>query len=182
MSSDNGRIEVNEDIHLSYMQHNDAETFVELLQDKEIHDQTAVLPFPYTLEESKEWIDINQKKVSEGTCMQWAIRKTDGVPIGCIGYQGLSQTHNTFHHRDEIGYWLGKPYWNQGIMTMVVKKVCEIGIERFGLKRIDAPVFAHNLGSIRVLEKCGFHNEGILKKAYYKNGEYIDGKMFVLIA
>lgn len=52
----------------------------------------------------------------------------------------------------ELGYWLGKPYWGKGIATRALALL---------LREIPTrPIFAHaardNLGSIRVLEKCGF--------------------------
>ena len=84
-------------------------------------------------------------------------------------------------HRAEIGYWLAKPYWNRGIMTAVVKKVCQYGFKEFGLVKITAHVFATNPASGRVLEKCGFEQEGFLKKHYLKDGRYLDAGLYGLV-
>ena len=56
----------------------------------------------------------------------------------------------------ELGYWLGKPYWGKGIATRALALL---------LRELPTrPIFAHaakdNLGSIRVLEKCGFTRIG----------------------
>ena len=56
----------------------------------------------------------------------------------------------------EVGYWLGREYWGKGIATQA--------LERF-LKTIETrPLYAHvakhNIGSRRVLEKCGFRIAG----------------------
>jgi RimJ/RimL family protein N-acetyltransferase len=52
----------------------------------------------------------------------------------------------------EVGYWIGKPYWGKGIATQALSQFVEIITER----PLYAYVVKHNLGSIRVLEKCGF--------------------------
>ena len=49
------------------------------------------------------------------------------------------------------------------------------------LIRIEAPIFSSNKGSEKVLEKNGFQFEGNLIKAYFKEGKYIDAKMYALI-
>jgi len=63
-------------------------------------------------------------------------------------------------------------------MTRVVGKVVKIGVNDYGLTRIEAPIKASNKGSERVLEKCGFVKESVMKNAYFQNGEYIDGVMY----
>ena len=54
-------------------------------------------------------------------------------------------------HR-EIGYWIGREHWGRGIATAAVARYLEI--ER--TRPLMGWVAEHNLGSIRVLEKCGF--------------------------
>lgn len=55
--------------------------------------------------------------------------------------------------RRMVGYWIGKPYWGRGIATASVQRFLEILTDR----PLYAWVAPHNLASIRVLEKCGFH-------------------------
>ncbi|MEM6966700.1 MAG: GNAT family protein, partial [Bacteroidota bacterium] len=69
----------------------------------------------------------------------------------------------------------------QGIMTEVVKKFADYCLTERGLSRLEANVFEHNVGSIKVLEKAGFEKEGYLKKAYLKNGDFINGYLFAKI-
>ncbi|MDP9296557.1 MAG: GNAT family N-acetyltransferase [Actinomycetota bacterium] len=54
-------------------------------------------------------------------------------------------------HRD-VGYWIGKEYWGQGVATKALAQFLAHVEER----SLYAHVAAHNRGSIRVLEKCGF--------------------------
>jgi RimJ/RimL family protein N-acetyltransferase len=52
----------------------------------------------------------------------------------------------------EVGYWLGKEYWGKGIATEALKQYLQVLKQR----PLMAHVAKHNLGSKRVLEKCGF--------------------------
>jgi len=52
----------------------------------------------------------------------------------------------------EVGYWLGKEYWGKGIAT----KALAAFLEHIKTRPLYAHVAKHNIGSRRVLEKCGF--------------------------
>src|SRR6184192_767236 len=60
----------------------------------------------------------------------------------------------------------------------VVQRVCRHAVEELSLAKITAHVFAHNLASARVLEKCGFQQEGLLRKHFLKDGAYLDARLF----
>jgi len=47
--------------------------------------------------------------------------------------------------------------------------------------KITAHVFSHNAASARVLEKCGFQEEGFLRKRFLKDGQFIDARLFALL-
>ena len=55
-----------------------------------------------------------------------------------------------------IAYWIGREYWGRGIATAALAEF--LGYER--ARPLHAFVAAHNVGSIRVLEKCGFVRTG----------------------
>lgn len=61
-----------------------------------------------------------------------------------------------------IGYSLDKEYNGHGYTTEAVKLAVQFAFANLKLHRIEAGVMPHNIGSIRVLEKAGFHKEGIL--------------------
>jgi RimJ/RimL family protein N-acetyltransferase len=78
-------------------------------------------------------------------------------------------------------YWLAKPYWGRGIMTAVVGRLCDYAFDNFGLVKITAHVFTSNPASGRILEKCGFQLEGVLKKHFEKDGHYLDSNLYGLL-
>ena len=56
----------------------------------------------------------------------------------------------------EIGYALNREYWGKGIMTKACLKVMEFGYDYLGLDKIIIKHYKENIGSQRVIEKCGF--------------------------
>ena len=80
-----------------------------------------------------------------------------------------------------LGYKLDGDYTNNGYMTQAIKAVSRYAFDTLCLHRIEANVIPRNLSSRRVLEKCGFHNEG-LSKSYLKiNGVWEDHIHMVLL-
>jgi len=73
-----------------------------------------------------------------------------------------------------LGYWLGEEFWGRGFATEAVKTITRHAFENLGLIRVFARVFATNKGSIRVLEKAGFKQEGHFKNAIIKEGVILD--------
>jgi ribosomal-protein-alanine N-acetyltransferase len=49
------------------------------------------------------------------------------------------------------------------------------------LHRIEAGVMPHNIGSIRVLEKSGFHKAGLAKKNVKINGQWKDPQVLAIV-
>jgi RimJ/RimL family protein N-acetyltransferase len=66
-------------------------------------------------------------------------------------------------------------------LPAVVQRACQHAFEEFGLVKLTAHVFAHNTASARVLEKCGFHEEGFLRKHFRKDGQFLDARLFALL-
>lgn len=94
------------------------------------------------------------------------------------GVIGLVRQTDVYKKTAEIGYWLGEPYWNKGIATVSVKLVTDYGFNQLGFIRIHAGVFDYNIGSMNVLLKNGYVNDGIFKKAILKNGQLFDEHRF----
>jgi RimJ/RimL family protein N-acetyltransferase len=66
-------------------------------------------------------------------------------------------------------------------MTDAVKLVVPYAMSNFNLVRLEAPVFAWNPGSMRVLEKCGFEREGALRAGAFKDNEIVDVFLYAIV-
>ena len=173
------KIVVNEQISLSEFRSSDKPALIQHLNDREIYDRTLRIPFPYTDAAADEWLALYAKTTeNQGRPVHFAIRSADDALIGGCGFNGIEVGKS---HKAEIGYWLAKPLWGRGIMTAVVQRVCQQALVAFGLVKIIAHVHPHNSASVRVLEKCGFQEEGFLRKHHLKDGKYIDARLFALV-
>lgn len=135
---------------------------------------TDRFPHPYTDADAEAWFAL-----LEGMCepSHWAI-EVDGEAaggIGCVVGKGERAKLAQF------GYWLGEPYWGLGVMTAAVKAVVPYAMERFRLVRLESPVFEWNPASMRVLEKCGFAREAVLRSSVAKDGQIIDSVLYAFI-
>ncbi len=131
-------------------------------------------PQPYTRPDAVDWIR-HTKEYEPGTILAIA------TPKEAIGGVSLNRQDDVYRHSAELGYWLAEPYWGRGIATRAVRAMCDVGFQDKDLARIFACIFAENIGSCRVLEKTGFTLEGIHRKAVFKNGHYVDEKMYALL-
>jgi ribosomal-protein-alanine N-acetyltransferase len=170
---------VSKQVQLTEFCSSDKSALIEHLREKEIYDRTLRIPYPYTEKDADEWLGIVAKTTQQqGRPVHFAMRNAEDYLIGGIGFDGFQVGKS---HRAEIGYWLAKPFWGRGIMTAVVQKACQYGFEEFGLVKIIAHVNATNPASARVLEKCGFEQEGFLKKHHLKDGQFLDARLFGLL-
>ncbi len=141
----------------------DKERLVELANNKNISiNLRDGFPHPYNIDDAERFIKncINQNPV-----LNFAI-ELDGLYVGNIG---LVMGKDVYRKSAEIGYFLGEPYWNMGIMSEAVNLMVDFGFENLDIVRIHTGVFEYNMASQRVLEKCGFYKEAVFKRAVFKN-------------
>ncbi len=132
-------------------------------------------PYPYTREDASWWID-------SGAAQHGAITRAiehDGRLVGTIG---VAPQHGWRAHIAEIGYWLGEHYWGRGIASDALRLMSQHAFEELGYRKLIAPVLAPNGASMRVLEKCGYTKEGILKEEVCKHDRYYDIHLYALLA
>lgn len=81
-------------------------------------------------------------------------------------------------HSAELGYWLGRRYWGQGLMTRVVGAYLAWVLPVLALQRVEANVLDGNPASARVLEKNGFREEGLRRGTILKPDGLHDLRLF----
>lgn len=94
----------------------------------------------------------------------WGITiKGEDRVIGTIGLIEDSKRENDRVRM--LGYAISEAYWGRGIMTEAAKAVIEYGFKYMDLDLISAYCYPFNERSKKVLRKCGFEYEGILRQA-----------------
>ncbi len=120
------------------------------------------------------WINNYDKK----DYFQWLITfKDTGEVVGIINLHDIDEQFDVA----ETSYILTPSFWGKGIMTEALKCVIAYGFDELLLNRISADVFDGNIGSTKVLTKCGMIQEGIAKERYKKDGTYIDALQFAIL-
>lgn len=145
--------------------------------NKKIADNVRdIFPHPYTEEDARRYGELCLN-TPENTQINRVIFY-EGKAVG-----GISLTFGTDVHAKsaEIGYWLAETYWGRGIVPDAVREMCRIGFEQCKIARICASVYSYNKSSCKVLEKCGFVMEGVLRKAVFKNGRLHDAYLYSVI-
>lgn len=129
-------------------------------------------PNPYTVADAENFLEKYDEQESS---LVLAI-EYNGEYVGNIG---LHKASDVYRLSAEIGYFLGEPYWNLGIMTKAINLICDYGFKNLDIVRIHAGIFEFNPASMRVLEKCGFQKEAVCKKAIIKQGKIYDEVRYV---
>ena len=85
------------------------------------------------------------------------------------------------HHKAEVGYWVGKPFWGRGIASEAAAELVRYAFDTMGLHRVFAFCITGNRASSRVLEKAGMRYEGTNRDDICKWGEFFDVEMYGLL-
>ena len=94
----------------------------------------------------------------------WGIvLKETGEIIGTGGTFGINERHQN----TELGYCLSRKYWGKGYMSEAVAAMIKYLFNTVGLNRIAACHDPENIGSGRVMQKCGMKFEGIQRKSRF---------------
>lgn len=155
----------------------DAKDLVSAINNKEIlNNLRDGIPYPYTKRDALEF--INAMRAADNNCVFAFAVTVDDRAVGSISVLRQSNIH---FRTAELGYYLSGKYHGKGIMTEAVREICEYVFNNSDIIRIFAEPFADNAASCRVLEKCGFTYEGLMRSNAVKNGEIKDMKLYSLI-
>jgi RimJ/RimL family protein N-acetyltransferase len=97
----------------------------------------------------------------------------DGEPVGSLSIRPGPQKK-----RGDIGYWVGIPHQRKGYATAAVGEALRFAFGCMGMEKVEASAFVGNVASLRVLTKCGFAEEGLVRKAVLKRGVWLDECVF----
>jgi RimJ/RimL family protein N-acetyltransferase len=111
---------------------------------------TTNLPDPYPESGAERWIEDVVPRQEAGEEYAFAILNEDAALVGVVG---LADVKGEWA---ELGFWIGKPYWNRGYATEAVRKTLRFAFQELDLQRVLARPLERNGPSRRVVEKSGF--------------------------
>jgi ribosomal-protein-alanine N-acetyltransferase len=136
------------------------------------------ITYPKSIEDAirKVKIKLNDLRTKKGETFAIEINNKF---IGFVEIHDLNKKH--FKHRATIGYCIHKDYRGEGIVSKAVKIVSNYAFKKYKLKRLEGMCRDFNKASARVLEKCGFKLEGILRKNKFVNGRYLNDMLWAKV-
>ena len=171
-----------ENIHIRFLTLEDAGAKLKLERDNRVFfEESSMTRYSdfYTLLIQEEIIKMAAQLKDRDQGFYYGIFKNDtGELIGLISLFHISRgaLQNAF-----LGYALDERHNSKGYTTEAVNLVVKYAFQKLELHRIEAGVMPRNIASIRVLEKAGFHKEGIAIKNVEINGKWEDHQVMAII-
>lgn len=127
----------------------DADALFVHLNDWDVVRMLARVPWPVPRDNLQRFLDKTEERAMRGEAFELAILPDGREAVGVVGleFQG-GELH--------LGYWLGRAWWGQGVMTEAVRLVLGHVFGQNPRARVISGVFSDNPASLRVQEKLGF--------------------------
>ncbi|MDX1798591.1 MAG: GNAT family protein [Candidatus Lokiarchaeia archaeon] len=159
-------------INLRAMELEDIPILGEWFNNLEFQGEYTPLLQRSSIELSKHFSDISEDH------KEFIIEKKDGTKIGFIMYFTVQGGP---YHLLEIGYYMITSERRHGYCTEAVQIFIDFLFLSHAIERIQATTDSRNAASKRVLQKAGFSKEGIIRKAVFMKGEYVDVTLFSIL-
>lgn len=144
---------------------------------------TLIWDGPDRIEEIESWIALNSTGTFGERGYHWVIRDKSGDLTGHPGRAmgSLGTRPRGEPGRADVGYWLGREFWGQGVMGEALSKLITFGFEELGYYKMEADVYTSNARGTRLVESAGLTREGVIRKAHRKYGEFVDKALYGII-
>ena len=111
--------------------------------------------------------------------IQWAVAlRENNRAIGLFGFNSWDRGHN----RASIGYNLARDYWKHGLSKEALNAMLGFGFKDMHLNRIEAETVTSNTESVRLLERSGFHLDGVRREfTLEEDGTYHGSAIYSLL-
>jgi [ribosomal protein S5]-alanine N-acetyltransferase len=164
-------------LRLRKIENIDAKSILNYLSDEAVMKHYGLEPFQ-TVADALDEISWYHSIFNENTGVRWGITlKGENEVVGSCGFLNLVAQH----HRTDVGFELSKEYWGKGIASEALEAVTKYGFEQMNLQRIQALIEPPNRRSQKLVERHGFHREGLLRKYEYTCGKFDDLYMYSLL-
>ena len=130
----------------------DAESLFEYAKDPEV-GPIAGWPAHQSIEESRNVIrQVFRGKEAYALCLREDNRAIGAIELKLNGHTDLTERDDEC----ELGYWIGKPFWGQGLVPEAAREILRHAFEDIGMTKVWAGYYEGNDKSKRVQEKCRF--------------------------
>ncbi|MGN7378000.1 GNAT family N-acetyltransferase [Bacillus altitudinis] len=173
---------ISQHIYVRTLTESDAEALLTLERENRTYFQQftpLVQDDFFTVPRQKERINRSMQRRAKDEAYMHGIflNETDAL----IGTISLNSVERGPIQGALLGYVLDEKQGGKGYMTEAIHLIIDYAFYELYLHRIEAGVKPSNIGSIRVLEKTGFENEGLHRKKVKINDKWEDHYWFAII-
>jgi len=123
---------------------------------------------PFNLEDETDWFERQRQDTAS---LHLAIETKAGAHIGSVSLMNINQRVQSA----ELGIVIGtKEDWSKGYGTEAILLMLRYGFKQLNLNRIYLRVNSDHHGAIKCYTRCGFSQEGIMRQATFREGQFID--------
>src|SRR5499427_5239114 len=154
----------------------DAASLFALLTTEEV--SRFISPPPNSVERFERFIEwsLRQRAVGAFACFAVTIDRTD-TAIGIFQMRRLEPGFGTA----EWGFAIGSAYWGSGVFQEGAELLVKFAFGTVGVHRLEARAAVRNGRGNGALRKIGAVQEGLLRKSFLKNGEYLDQMLWTIL-
>ncbi|PLR66169.1 GNAT family N-acetyltransferase [Bacillus sp. UMB0893] len=170
---------IDKDISLKLLEFKDAEKLFELTDQSRNHlrEWLPWLDFTTKVEDTKEFIGACLKAYAENKSINGLILFKGDI-VGTAGYNQINWSNKTAY----IGYWLGKDFQGNGIMTKVAKSLTDYAFSELKLNKVEIRAAVENKKSRSIPERLGYVNEGFIREAEWLYDHFVDHAVYGMLA
>ncbi len=155
----------------------DAEEIRRHAGDPDVALMTAHIPHPYEPGDADAFIRAARDENASGRGLHLAVtfKNRPNEPIGLVGLLGAD-------HRGTatLGFWLGKPFWGQGITGEAASALIDLAFGVTTIERIVSSARIENESSRRLHVKLGFESLGVRPAPAPARGGDVEAEHFIL--
>jgi RimJ/RimL family protein N-acetyltransferase len=154
----------------------DAPSLFALLTAEEV--SRFISPPPTSVEGFEKFIAWAQRQRRAGSYACFAVTLVgDDTAIGIFQLRELEPGFGTA----EWGFAIGSPYWGTGVFQEGAELMVSFAFDQVGVHRLEARAAVRNGRGNGALRKIGAVQEGLLRKSFLKNGEYLDQVLWTIL-
>jgi RimJ/RimL family protein N-acetyltransferase len=151
--------------------------YVDWLRDPEVNQYLETRHSEQTLESVAAFVRSILATPDQhlfAICMMPEERHVGNIKVGPIKHP---------HGLADVSLFIGdRGAWGQGVATAAIKLISRFAIERLGLRKLSAGVYAPNTGSAKAFLRAGYQQEGLRRRHYLMGSEMVDALEFGLCA
>ena len=154
----------------------DAAPLFTMLTNEEV--SRFISPPPSTVEGFERFIAWTHRQRTAGTYVCFAVTlKSSDTAVGIFQVRQLESDFSTA----EWGFAIGAPYWGTGVFQEGAKLTVDFAFDVLGVHRLEARAAVRNGRGNAALQKVGAVQEAVLRKSFFRNGEYLDQVLYAIV-